>query len=313
MLDLRRLRVLQAVARSGSFSAAARALDYTQPGVVHHVRCLETEVGTPLVLRHARGVSLTPAGELLARRADALLAAALATHEEIAALAGLHRGRVRLVAFPSANGTLVPPALARLRHQHPGLEATLNEAEPPESLDMIYAGDADIALSFAYPGLEQDDDPALRTIALSDDPQLLVLPNDHPLRRATRVDLRKLTDATWIAGCPRCRGQLVHLCAQAGFSPRITLETDDVLAVQGMIAAGLGIALLPQLSLSIVRRDDVTVRPLLNAPSRTITASTLAGAETIPAVAALLDALRHESVHPRRHPNAIASNSARPQ
>lgn len=292
MLDLRRLRVLQAVAREGSFSAAARALDYTQPAIGQHVKRLEAEVGTPLVLRRGRGIALTPAGTLLARRADALLAAAAAAEEEVAALAGLRAGRVRLVAFPSASGTLVPPALARLKAAHPALEVSLVEAEPPGSLELLHRGEADVALAFTYGDDEDAADPLLHTIELEADQQLAVLPPQHRLARSSQVDLRTLADATWIAGCPKCRGHLVDLCDAAGFAPRIAYETDDFVAVQGMVAAGLGVALLPELSLRAVRRDDVAVLPLKHRPARTITASTLAGAETIPAVGALLGALQ---------------------
>jgi len=182
MLDLRRLRVLQAVAREGSLSAAARALDYTQPAIGHHVRRLEAEVGTALVVRRGRGVALTPAGVALAARADALLAAAATAEEEVAAIAGLRRGRVRLVAFPSASATLVPPALARLRAEHPGLDVTLEEAEPPGSVERVRAGDADVALTFAHPGLEPEDDEGLHRVVLREEPKVRA-PAGPPARR----------------------------------------------------------------------------------------------------------------------------------
>jgi DNA-binding transcriptional LysR family regulator len=291
VLDLRRLRALQAVGREGSFSAAARALDYTQPAITHHIRRLEAELGTPLVLQRGRGIDLTPAGSALARRADLLLAGVAAAEEEVQVIAGLSEGRVRLVAFPSANGTIVPPALAALRREHPGLEVALAEAEPPESLALLSSGEADVCLAFTYPGLEQDDDPSLHTANLVQDEQLAVLPGEHSLASAAAVDLADLREETWIAGCPRCRGQLLHLCSAAGFEPRIVLETDDYVAVQGMVAAGLGVALLPALSLGGMQRDDVSYRPVRGRPRRTITCVTAAGAQTVPAVAALLDAL----------------------
>jgi len=289
-LDLRRLRVLQAVARQGSLSAAARALDYTQPAVGHHVRRLEAELGTPLVVRRGRGVELTPAGAALARRADALLAASAAAREEVTALAGLRCGRVRLVAFPSASATLVPPALAALRGEHPGLDVTLVEAEPPEALDLLRGGDADVALTFQHTGLDPDDEADLERTELRVDEKVAALPPRHPLAEHREVDVARLAGERFIAGCPRCRRHLVHLCDQAGFMPDIAFATDDYAAAQGMVAAGLGVTLLPSLVFEIVRHPEIAVRPVRGRPTRTISAVALHGAATVPSVRALIDA-----------------------
>jgi DNA-binding transcriptional LysR family regulator len=289
--DLRRLRVLQAVAREGSLSGAARVLDYTQPAVAHHVRRLEVELGTPLVLRRGRGVTLTPAGRALAARADVLLAAAAAAEEEVASLAGLRGGRVRLVAFPSATATIVPPALAALRAAHPDLDVTLDEAEPPDSVDRVLRGEADVAVSFEVEGAA-DEFAELARVELLDVPSLAVLRRDHPLAGGGPVSLDALAGETWIAGCPRCRGHLVKLCAEEGFEPAIAYATDDYVAVQGMVAAGLGVALLPALVENLVRRDDVVMAPLARPASRTVVATALSSAATVPAVGALLGALQ---------------------
>lgn len=292
MLDLKRLRVLQAVAREGSLSGAARVLDYTQPAVGHHIRKLEAEIGTPLVLRRGRGVVLTEAGEALAARADLLLAAAATAADEVQSLAGLKRGRVRLVAFPTANATLVPPALARLRAEHPGLDVTLTEAEPPESVELVVKGEADVAIAFEHDAQPaHDTDVGLERVDLLRDEQLAVLPPDHPLAQAHAVGLDELQDEIWIAGCPRCRGLLLHLTQQIGYEPRIDVATDDYVAVQGMVAAGLGVALLPKLVLDVVHREDVALVPLARPAHRTIYATALAGARAVPPVRALLDAL----------------------
>ena len=294
MLDLRRLRVLQAVARQGSLSAAARALDYTQPAVGHHVRRLEAELGTPLVVRRGRGVELTPAGAALALRADALLAGAAAAQEEVAAFAGLRRGRVRLAAFPSASATLVPPALARLRDVHPNLDVTLVEAEPPASLDLVRRGDADVALTFHHAGLDPDEDAGLHRTPLRIDEKVAVLPAAHPLAGHEEIDVAELAAERFIAGCPRCRGHLVHLCAEAGFAPDIAFATDDYVAAQGMVAADLGVTLLPSLVLEVVRHPDVAIRPVRGRPTRTISAVALQGAATVPSVRALVDAFARQ-------------------
>jgi molybdate transport repressor ModE-like protein len=151
MLDLRRLTVLRAVAREGSFSAAARALDYTQPAVSHHISRLEQEVGTTLLLRTPRGVRLTDAGEALVQHAEAVITRLSAAEDEVAEIAGLRTGRVRVAAFPSGSATLIPAAARALRDAHPGVSLTLEEAEPPEALELLRTGEVDVALTFSYP------------------------------------------------------------------------------------------------------------------------------------------------------------------
>lgn len=296
LLDLHRLRVLQAVARERSFSAAARALDYTPPAIGHHIRRLEAELGTPLVIRRGRTTELTPAGVALTARADALLAGASAARDEVAAVAGLRAGRVRLATFPSAGATFVPPALAQLRDAHPGLEVTLVEDEPPELGRLVLRGEADLAVSFEYGGA--DAEPGLDRTELCREEKVAVLWADHPLAAESEIDLAGLRDARFIGGCPRCRGHLVALCRQAGFEPDIGLSTDDWVAVQAMVAARLGVTLLPALVLGAVRHPDIVIRPVRGRPTRTITALTLPGASDIPSVGALLGALSAQAGRP---------------
>jgi DNA-binding transcriptional LysR family regulator len=273
--DLHRLRVLRTVARERSFSAAARALDYTQPAIGHHIRRLEAGLGTPLVIRRGRTIDLTPAGEALVARADSLLAGASAAWEEVAAVAGLRAGRVRLATFPSAGATFVPPALARLRDAHPGLEVTLVEDEPPELGQLVLRGEADLAVSFEYGGA--DAVPGLERTELCREEKVAVLWVGHPLVGESEIDLAKLRDARFIGGCPRCRGHLVALCRQAGFEPDIGLSTDDWVAVQAMVAARLGVTLLPALVLGAVRHPDVAILPVRGRPTRTITTDAARG------------------------------------
>src|SRR6266571_6412378 len=239
MLDVRRLVTLREVARCGSLAAAARALGYTQPAITHQIRQLEREAGTALVRRGGRGASLTEAGQVLVAHADAILARMAAAEEDVAAIAGLRAGRVRLASFPSGSACLVPQALARLRTAHPAVDVTLVEAEPPASVALLRQGECDLTLTFEYPGVATDDSADVVKVPLLADRLLAVLPDAHRLA--------ELADETWIAGCERCRGHLVHACAVAGFTPRIAFATDDYVAVQQLVAAGLGIALLPEL------------------------------------------------------------------
>ena len=150
MLDVTRLRVLVAVARYGSVTAAARALNYAQPSVSHHLARLEAETGTKLIQRAGRGIRLTDAGRLLAERAAEVIGRLDAAENELAAYTGLRAGRLRLAAFPSALGTIVPAAAAMLREHQPGVDLRLTEAEPPEALRMLRAGYVEVALVFRY-------------------------------------------------------------------------------------------------------------------------------------------------------------------
>src|SRR6201992_2937489 len=150
MLDVTPLRVLVAVARHGSVTAAARELNYAQPSVSHHLARLEAETGVRLIQRAGRGIRLTDAGRLLADRAAEVLGRLHAGQNELAAHAGLRAGRVRLAAFPSALGTIVPAAAAMLQAGHPGMDLRLTEAEPPEALRMLRAGYVDVALVFRH-------------------------------------------------------------------------------------------------------------------------------------------------------------------
>ncbi|MFD9487854.1 LysR family transcriptional regulator [Streptomyces sp. NPDC059991] len=291
MIEARHLRVLRAVAATGSFSAAARELGCTQPAVSQQMKALEASAGTPLLIRTGRETRLTQAGEVLVRHASGILAGLTAAEEEIAAIAGLRAGRVRLVSFPSGSSTLVPSALAALRAAHPGTRVSLVEAEPPRSVEMLREGDCDIALAFRYGAAtaEEWDDLVVRPLLI--DRLVGLLPDGHRLAESGTVDIRDLADEPWIAGCPRCRRQLVDVCEESGFTPRIDFATDDYPAVIGLVGAGLGVAVLPELAIASVRPKGartVTVEP---AVEREIVALTLPDLARVPAVAATLDQL----------------------
>jgi len=291
MLDLRRLRVLREVAERGSFSAAARALHYSQPAVSHHIARLEEEVGTPLVTRLGRGVRLTDAGRALVEHTKAVLARLDAAEEEVAAIAGLGGGRIRVAAFPSASATLVPLAIGELRRRYPRVRFSLTEAEPPESVGLLRAGDCDIALVFEYPGVVVDEGADFVKLPLLDEPLFLALPEGHGCARARSVSLRRLRNETWIAGCPRCRRHLLHACERAGFEPTVAAATDDYVAVQNLIAADLGVALLPALALTAFRHPKVAIRPVAPALSRAVSAVVLTRGSRPPAIASAISAL----------------------
>ncbi|ROQ66708.1 molybdate transport repressor ModE-like protein [Streptomyces sp. 840.1] len=290
MIEARHLRVLRAVSTTGSFSAAARELGCTQPAVSQQMKALESSAGTTLLIRTGREMRLTQAGQALVRHASGILAGLTAAEEEVAAIAGLRAGRVRLVSFPSGSSTLVPGALAALRAAHPGTRVSLVEAEPPRSVEMLRDGDCDIALAFRYgtQGAEWDD---LVVRPLLTDRLVGLLPAGHHLAGRPAVGIAELADEPWIAGCPRCRRQLVEVCEESGFTPRIDFATDDYPAVIGLVGAGLGVAVLPALAIESVRPRGaltVTVEPAIE---REIVALTLPDLAQVPAVAATLDQL----------------------
>lgn len=281
------------MASTGSFSAAGRELGCTQPAVSQQMKALESSVGTPLLVRTGREMRLTQAGEALVRHAAGIIAGLTAAEEEVAAIAGLRAGRVRLVSFPSGSSTLVPTALAALRAAHPGTRVFLEEAEPPKSVELLREGDCDVALAFRYEGAagaEEWDDLVVRPLLT--DRLVALVPEGHRLARtAGAVAIGELAREAWIAGCPRCRGQLVEVCEGAGFSPRIDFATDDYPAVVGLVGAGLGVAVLPQLAVESVRPRGVRTVTLEPAVRREIVALTLPDLAQVPAVSATLDEL----------------------
>ncbi|WP_426247468.1 LysR family transcriptional regulator [Nocardioides sp. LHG3406-4] len=290
-MDPRRVLVFRTVARAGSLSAAARELGWTQPAVSQHLQRLEREAGTPLLVRSTRGVTLTEAGRLLLVRADAVAGELHMAAEEMASLAQLRGGRVRLIAFPSAAATLVPAALRLLARDHPTVEVGMVEAEPPETWSAVREGAADLGLVFGYDGPPPDDGD-LTWVGLGVEPVHLVLPPDHPAASRRAVRLKDLAQDPWIGGCPRCRQHLVARCREAGFEPRLVHESDDYVAVQALVAAGLGVTLLPSSALEAFQHPEVAVRPSATLGTRHLGLVHRPGAENVPATGALIERLR---------------------
>jgi molybdate transport repressor ModE-like protein len=282
MLDVTRLRVIDAVARTGSVTAAARELHYSQPSVTHHLGRLEEATGAQLLQRVGRGIRLTPAGQLLADRAAEILGRIDAADAELSAHVGLTAGRVRLAGFSSAIASLVPPAVATLADRHPGLQISLTDAHPEDALELLRAGKVEVAIIFRYDESEPEPD-GVRLHHLLDDPIYLLSSRPEP-------KLAALRDATWIAGCERCRGHLLSLCADEGFEPRIGYTSDDMVVIPALVAAGLGVATLPGLALREDRSDGVVATELPGS-QRHVYAATYGQPPDPPATAALLAAL----------------------
>jgi DNA-binding transcriptional LysR family regulator len=299
MLDVKQLRVLKAVAEHGSFSAAAEALSYTQPAISQQVAALEKQTGTTLVDRTSRGVRLTDAGSALVDHAEAVLARLAAAEAELEAMAGIRGGRVRLASFPTAGASLLPPAVAFFTQSHPEVELSFVEREPEEAAQMLRAAELEVAIVFEYgeynqPELERFYE-GIELHRLVDDPMYLALPLGHPAANKPRVRLKDLSDETWIqeSGNHSWCGRFHETaCLAAGFTPKVGFRSDDYNVVQGLVAAGVGISLVPGLSLTNVR-EDIVIRSLgPDAPARRIAAATLAGRYRSPATDAMLGILR---------------------
>ena len=293
MLDVRRMRVLREVALRGSFSAAADALSFTQSAISQQIAALERETGAVLVERSARGVRLTDAGEAVVRHAEAILARLAEAEAELEAIAGLHGGRLRMAAFESAAATIMPVAIARFAGAHPAVELSMTLLEPDDAMVALRAGDVDLAVTFGTGGPGDRDGEGMEHLHLLEDPMYLVLAADHPLAERRALRLADLAGEAWIGGpgdC-ECTARINGACLRSGFQPRIAFETDDYAAVQGFVAAGVGVSLIAELGLETVR-DDIVVRRLAReAPVRQVHATVLKGYRS-PATAAMLDVLR---------------------
>jgi DNA-binding transcriptional LysR family regulator len=292
MYDLRRLRAFHAVVRSGSFSAAARELGYTQSVVSHHVAALERELGVTLVNRGTRPVSASDAGQRLLRHTEPALGHIAAAEDELRAVAGLESGVLRIGAFLSASNSFVPAAVARFEAAHPTIQVRLEHVEEPEELRRLRSGELDVAVIYRVRegsgnGLEQ---PAggFAEAYLADDPYRVVLPLSHPLAGRGELRLADLAGERFTAppggGFHPYRVLLDRLCAEAGFEPRVVHEVNDVTVARAFVAAGLGVAVLPELALP-PPQSDVAVRPVHDGqPFRSVHAAWLRGRH-VPSVA----------------------------
>jgi DNA-binding transcriptional LysR family regulator len=291
MLDVRRMKVLREVAARGSFSAAAEALNFTQSAVSQHVAALERETGTQLVERGSRGVRLTEAGAVLVDHADAILARLDAAEEDVAAIAGLRGGRLRLVGFQSAGATVVPKAVATFHERYPQVELGLREAEPEEAAAMLKAGEVDLALLYHHPAMNMI--PDLELTHLMDDCYDALLPAEHPLASRRRLSLSDLSEEPWILSTSGngCRRITSAMAREAGFEPRAAFEADDTLASQALVAGGVGVTLMPRMALTAVHPGAVA-RALHDAPVRRVFAARMEGGFHSPASDAMLEILQ---------------------
>jgi DNA-binding transcriptional LysR family regulator len=289
MLQVSRLKVFVEVAKQGSISAAAEELSYTQSAVSQQIAALEAETGVTLIERLPRGVRLTTAGSTLLAHAEGILGRLAAAEADLEAIAGLRGGQLRMASFPTAGATLMPLAIAMFRAQHPEVELTLAEGEPEEIAPRLYAGEFDLALLFEFEGTSESLVGDLVRQPLFEDPMFLALPADHPLARRRTLRLADLRAEAWVqtSSSSACARHVVRCCHVAGFEPVVSFESDDYQTVQGLVAAGVGVALIPKLAVASAR-EDIAIRALSpSSPVRNVIAATPEGSRLTPAAEAM--------------------------
>jgi DNA-binding transcriptional LysR family regulator len=304
VLNVARLRVLREVIRQGSFSGAAAALSYTQSAVSQAIATLEAETGATLVERDRRGIRPTAAGAALVDHVDGILARLDAAQADLDTILGIRGGKLQMASFPTAGATLMPPAIAEFRLQHPDVELSLIEGEPEEIAPRLAAGELDLALLFEFRGGGERLAPGLKQVQLLEDPMHVALPQTHPLADRPVLTLEDLQDEAFIqtsAHSP-CARHVVRCCRAAGFEPIVSFESDDYQTVQGLVASGVGVALIPELALRGTTRDDIVVRELHpESPQRRVVVATRRGKGVLPAAQAMVATLRRVATTASAH------------
>jgi DNA-binding transcriptional LysR family regulator len=292
MLDVKRMKVLREVVARGSFSGAADSLHLSQSAVSQQVAALEKEVGMQLLERTANGPKLTGAGETLMGHADAVICRLEEAERELTEIAGLEGGRVRVVSFPSASATVLTRAVGLFRQRFPAIELELGESEPEVSVPELRAGDYDIALTFDFTAHPADLGRDLERTLLLEESMWVALPPGHPLAAQDAVKLADLADEDWLCGrSGSCREHVVRLCLDAGFEPEISFDSDDYQVLKGLVSAGLGVTLLPELALGD-RAPGIELRPIAGkGTTRRVWAVTREGSARSPATEAMLGVL----------------------
>ncbi len=305
MLDVRRLRVLREVARCGSFSGAAEALGYTQPAISRHVALLERETGATLLERRPTGVRLTDAGRLLVGHADAILARLHDAEEDLDDLLGMRAGKLRMSTLTSAAATIVPLAIVEFRHRLPDVELSVSMVEPPGLPAMLRGGEVDLALCNDESHLEL---PDFDGHVLFEESLRIALPRGHRLAGRSRVRLDELAGEQWMLGTARAcpdADRFIRACHAEGFRPQIAVQNDDYMAILGLVAAGVGIAPVPDM-IARSAPQDVHICTLRSVKlTRPIVAVMPAGYQSRPA-RAMVDILGEVSVRWQAEGRAVA-------
>jgi DNA-binding transcriptional LysR family regulator len=291
-MDTELLIAFRSVAEHGSFTAAAHALGYTQSAVSRQVAALEAEFDTVLFDRQPRGVRLTEAGRCLLAHAEALDGRLARARQDIAALGDLTAGHLRTGAFPTADSTLLPQAVARFQAEHPAVRLSLSEGLVRDLIQQLHDDRLDVAIvTSSVPGMLD----GLELRHIMDDRMFVAMHSDHRFAGRRQVRLAELADEAWIAG--QSRLDLTLFGGTPEPAPRIRYVVREWLGKLGFVAAGLGLTLIPSVAASATRTDVVLV-PLHpdDSPVRQIFAATIPGRTapaSLPAFLECLDAAAH--------------------
>lgn len=297
-LELKHLEFLAAIQRTGTISAAARELGYSQPAVSQQISLVERALKTPLLHRTRSGATLTEAGEILVRTSATVLPQINRALAEIEAITGLRSGTIRIAAFPSAAAVLIPETLMAVRNEHPGVQFLVTEREPQQALAALRRGDCDIALTYEYSSaLPHEQSVALLPgeagFTITKETIKVALPKGHPLASERVVDLADLADESWVASRSEGRSHVVDLCESVNFTPHIAFETHNHVAVQRIVAAGLAVALLPELVAAAgAGPDQIDLLACAPASVRTVRAITTQTLLAVPGIPLTIEALR---------------------
>jgi DNA-binding transcriptional LysR family regulator len=265
MLDPRRVLTFREVARQRSFSLAAESLSLTQPAVSQQIRALEVELGTRLIDRRRGHFELTAAGQLLLGHAEGLHDRLQLAETQLGEAAGDAGRQLRIAAFPSALATLVPTAIAEL-HADTELEVSVTQGSTEDVVAAVREGRAHVGLCFQDAADPRRDHPGTRRVEVLEEPMIATIALDHPLAHRKRIRLVELADDPWLVATRD--GLIVRACRAAGFEPRVAFLTEDPLAMNGFVTAGLAVTLTSQLLAPFFQ--DVAVVPVAGAPRRTI-------------------------------------------
>ncbi|MFI1437788.1 LysR family transcriptional regulator [Streptomyces fructofermentans] len=304
MLDLQRLRALHAVSVHGSVGAAAAALGYTPSAVSQQIAKLERETRTVLLERRGRGVRLTEQAERLAATARELMAIVERAETELEERRGLPAGRLTVAAFASAARGLMPGVLADLAARHPALDTRLTEVDPHLSVDLVAKGAVDVAVVHDWDIAPLPAPPGVAQAVIGDDLCDLLVPADHPFAGRRSVRREELGGERWICQPPGrvCHDWLVRTLRAAGCEPDIVHQADENPTLVALVAAGLGVALIPRLGRGPLPEGVVEV-PLDPMPVRRLYALWRTGAARRPAITETVRTLREAwpgaAAHPR--------------
>jgi DNA-binding transcriptional LysR family regulator len=292
VIEVRRLRVLRALADHGTVTAAAEVLHLTPSAVSQQLAALESEVGQELLERRGRRVAITSAGRLLLAHTDTILTEVERAEEAMRLHANGITGEVRVTAFATAISLLVAPTLTRLRETNPGLALVVRDAEGHQGITQLLDGDADIAIAVEHRGSPRPDDQRLIRIPLYAEPFVAVLPPTHPAAADDTIELSRLAADDWVMTAPGnpIRDVVLLACEQAGFQPRVIHQSDDFRAVAALVAAGGGVSLVPRLA--VPTPTLAVIRPLADpAPTRRVHAAIRSSRVDHPLVTATLAVL----------------------